>query len=176
MWEVGMQGEHSKCENNSILANLGTQSRCCQQTEGVLVRVKVWGSTLSPPIQFYLPQCLNIFFWRSWLELSAIKICVVCASGCEFHQGLRRGQEHVIRCCSATLYQLMGSASPVSHGAFKREMLLENGHILTLAYIASIWNEIKWMYQLVTVMLPDYWICFALLHWFLASKLSLTIL
>lgn len=106
---------------------------CCQQTEGVLVRVKVWGSTLSPPIQFYLPQCLNIFLWRSWLVLSAIKICVVCASGCEFHQGLRRGQEHVIRCCSATLYQLMGSASPVTHGAFKRETLHENGHILTLA-------------------------------------------
>lgn len=42
-------------------------------------------------MQFYLPQCLNMFFWLSWLVLSTIKFCVVCASGCKLHQGLGRG-------------------------------------------------------------------------------------
>lgn len=78
-------------KKNVILSNSGAESWRCQQTVGARVRAYAWCSTWSPPIQFYLPQCLNIFLWPSWLVLSTIKLCVACASGCKLHQILGGG-------------------------------------------------------------------------------------
>lgn len=146
MWDASVQSRRSKRGKNVILSKSGTESWRCQQTVGARVRAYAWCSTWSPPIQFYLPQCLNIFLWPSWLVLSTIKFCVACASGCKLHQILRGGREHVIRCCSrtwSTLSKPMGSASAVTRGAFQGVMLHERGHMLTVASVCLELNKLN---------------------------------
>ena len=55
-----------------------------------------WGSALSPPFLFYLPQCLDIFLLAVLIGAKRCKVLRhVSASGCKLHQCLRRGREHV---------------------------------------------------------------------------------